>query len=263
MDFEIKSNYSIEDLLEIMSILRSPNGCPWDKEQTHMSIRQNFIEETYEAIEAIDNNDKELLREELGDVLLQVVFHCKMEEETQEFNFDDVVDEVCKKLIIRHPHIFSDVKANTTDKVLNNWEKIKMQTKSHDTQAQAMDSVARSLPSLMRSQKLCKKSVQTLKEIYSLDELICQVQSNLDDLKNSIDTQNKEKKEEKIGKLLFSVVNVSQFIQVDAEKSLYDFCEQFINRFYKLEKLVKERNIIINKDTSMEVKELWELTKEV
>lgn len=129
MSFEKKPNYKFEDLIEIMKLLRAPNGCPWDKEQTHESIRQNFIEETYEVIEAIDTKDKELLKEELGDVLLQVVFHSEMESEIGSFNIDDVCDGICKKLIIRHPHIFADVTADTTEEVLNNWDKIKMQTK--------------------------------------------------------------------------------------------------------------------------------------
>jgi tetrapyrrole methylase family protein/MazG family protein len=120
MDFKEKPSYKFEDLITIMKMLRSPNGCPWDKEQTHKSIRNNLIEETYEAIEAIDTEDTELLKEELGDVLLQVVFHSEMEAEKGSFNIDDVCDGVCKKLIVRHPHIFSDVTANTTEEVLNN-----------------------------------------------------------------------------------------------------------------------------------------------
>ena len=142
MSFEKKPNYKFEDLIEIMKLLRAPNGCPWDKEQTHESIRQNFIEETYEVIEAIDTKDKDLLKEELGDVLLQVVFHSEMESEIGSFNIDDVCDGICKKLIIRHPHIFADVTADTTEEVLNNWDKIKMQTKSQKTQSEAMDSVS-------------------------------------------------------------------------------------------------------------------------
>ena len=117
MDFEFKEKYEIGDLLEIMKILRSENGCPWDREQDHKSIRKDFIEEVYEAVEAIDSDDAELLKEELGDVLLQVVFHCRIEEEKGSFAFGDAVDGICKKLIVRHPHVFGDVTAETSEQV--------------------------------------------------------------------------------------------------------------------------------------------------
>ena len=130
MEFQRKDHYNIDDLLEIMKILRSPEGCPWDREQTHESIRQNFIEETYEAIEAIDTKDTELLKEELGDVLMQVVFHALMEEEAGKFDFSDVADGVCHKLIIRHPHVFGNVVAADSDQVLKNWDAIKIETKA-------------------------------------------------------------------------------------------------------------------------------------
>ena len=129
MDFKEKENYNFNDLVEIVKILRSPGGCPWDREQTHKSIRANFIEETYEAIEAIDNDDTELLKEELGDVLLQVALHSEIESEKNSFTIDDVCDGICKKLIIRHPHVFGSVEADTTEQVLKNWDAIKMKTK--------------------------------------------------------------------------------------------------------------------------------------
>lgn len=137
VDFNQKPFYNIYDLKEIISLLRSPGGCPWDKEQTHESIRMNFIEEVYEAIEAIDKKDSELLREELGDVLMQVVFHCQLSEEESDFNFDEVCDEVCKKLIIRHPHVFGNINVSDTGEVLNNWEAIKQQTKGQTTDRKA------------------------------------------------------------------------------------------------------------------------------
>ena len=152
MDFQFKDRYSFDDLVEVVRCLRLPDGCPWDKEQTHKSIRQDFIEETYEVIEAIDNDDAEGLREELGDVLLQVVFHAQIEREKGVFNIDDVANDVCQKMIVRHPHVFGEVKADTTEKVLDNWDKIKMQTKEQTTQSEAMDSIARSLPALVRAQ---------------------------------------------------------------------------------------------------------------
>ena len=153
-DFQFKQKYNVDDLVEIMRILRSEDGCPWDREQTHESIRKNFIEETYEAIEAINKADSHLLCEELGDVLMQVVFHAQMEAEKQVFDFSDGADGVCKKLIERHPHVFGDVEVQSADDVLVNWDKIKYASKQRKTTADKMQSVPRELPALMRADKI-------------------------------------------------------------------------------------------------------------
>ncbi|MEG0895117.1 MAG: nucleoside triphosphate pyrophosphohydrolase, partial [Oscillospiraceae bacterium] len=149
---QLKDKYNINDLLEIMKILRAQ--CPWDKQQTHKTIRNNFIEETYEAVEAIDTDDYELLKEELGDVLLQVIFHSQMASEKDIFDFNDVCNDIVKKLIERHPHIFGDVKVNSTEDVLNNWNEIKKKQKGQETATKNLQSVSRSLPALMRSEKV-------------------------------------------------------------------------------------------------------------
>ena len=147
-DFLKKERYSIEDLLEIMSLLRSENGCPWDREQTHESIRKNFIEETYEAVEAIDCNDPEMLREELGDVLLQVVFHTQMEKEKGNFDFNDVCNEICKKLVVRHPHIFGDESIGEAKDVANRWDEIKKRPKDKKPEAKLFALFRNSFPRL-------------------------------------------------------------------------------------------------------------------
>lgn len=152
--YRTEAKMGIDDLRAIISMLRAPDGCPWDKVQTHESIRNNFIEETYEAVEAIDNGDVPLLREELGDVLLQVVFHACMEEEKGSFSLDDVANEVCRKLVLRHPHVFADVQADTVGAVLNNWDAIKQKSKHQSTATETLESVARSLPALMRAEKM-------------------------------------------------------------------------------------------------------------
>lgn len=153
MEYPIKDKYSFDDLVEIVKILRAPGGCPWDREQTHRSIRSNFIEETYEAVEAIDNDNKTLLKEELGDVLLQVALHCEMEREEQCFDIGDVCDGICRKLIVRHPHVFGDRSADDAVQALSHWDDIKMKTKSQLTYTESMRSVSRALPALMRSEK--------------------------------------------------------------------------------------------------------------
>ena len=153
-----KQSYKFDDLLEIIEILRAPDGCPWDKEQTHSSIRRELIEETYEVIEGIDNNDSEIMQEELGDLLLQIVFHASIGKSDEQYDIDSICDGVCKKLIYRHPHVFSDVIADTSDVVLKNWDELKKKEKGHKSEKDVLEAVSRALPSLMRSQKLIKKS---------------------------------------------------------------------------------------------------------
>lgn len=261
MDFVGKSSYGFNDLVEIMKLLRSPEGCPWDKVQTHKSIRQNFIEETYEAIEAIDTEDTQLLKEELGDVLLQVVFHCEIESGNGSFNINDVCDGICKKLIIRHPHIFSDVKADTAQEVLNNWDNIKMKTKSQKSQSDAMESVSKALPSLMRSEKLQKKAAKAGFDWPDVNGALDKVQEETEELKEAIVKGDKENMSEELGDLLFSVVNVSRFIKVDSEEALYNACEKFVRRFKDLESLAQARNINIESASITQLDSLWNEVK--
>ena len=244
-----------------MKMLRAPGGCPWDREQTHKSIRQNFIEETYEVIEAIDTEDRELLKEELGDVLLQVVFHSEMESEVGSFDINDVCDGICKKLIVRHPHIFADVKADTTDEVLSNWDKIKMQTKSQKTQSDAMDSVSKSLPSLMRSEKLQKKAAKVGFDWPDVSGALQKVEEETQELKKAIEEGDKKGMEEELGDLLFSVVNVSRFLKVDSEEALYHACDKFTNRFRMVEALAKERGISMESAPLSLLDSLWDEVK--
>ena len=161
VSYEKKEKYSIDDLLRIMEILRSEEGCPWDREQTHPSMRRDMIEEAYEMCEAIDLNDTDLLKEELGDVLLQVVHHARIEQEQGSFDFQDVCDGICRKLIQRHPHVFADVQVDGTEQVLNNWEQIKQQSKGQTTGAQTLLSVPKTFPALMRAQKVQKRAAKT------------------------------------------------------------------------------------------------------
>ncbi len=261
MEFERKEKYEMQDLLKIMELLRSPDGCPWDREQDHHSIRANFIEETYEAIEAIDTENAELLKEELGDVLLQVVFHAQMEQEKGSFDFSDVVDGICKKLIIRHPHVFSEVSAKTSDEVLKNWDAIKMQTKEQKTQTEVLQSVSPALPALMRSQKVQKKAAKAGFDWDNVDGALAKIFEELDELKEAIDEGGQNSSEEELGDLLFSVVNVARFIHVDSEQALSKACDKFISRFGKLEALALERGMDIQKASLPELDALWEEVK--
>lgn len=209
VDYEDKSNYTIGDLLEIMRILRSPEGCPWDKEQTHATIKKNMIEEAYEAADAIERNDSAELCEELGDVLLQIVFHTQMGNEIGEFDFDQVCDGICKKLILRHPHVFGTVKADTAEKVLDNWAEIKKVEKGQADTADVMNAVARSLPALMRGQKIVKAAVKG---------------GILKPAKTCLNARDK------INTLIWEAVRLAAAEKLDAEEVFTDFLNEYISK---------------------------------
>lgn len=262
MDFEFKDKYDVYDLVEIVRCLRLPDGCPWDKVQTHKSIRQDFIEETYEVAEAIDNDDTDGLREELGDVLLQVVFHTQIEREKGVFDIDDVADEVCRKMIIRHPHVFGEVKADTPEKVLENWDKIKMKTKSQTTETEAMDSIARSLPSLMRAQKMQKKAAKVGFDFANAEDASVKVTEELRELLEAVESGDSAKIAEESGDLLFAAVNVVRLAGANGEKSLYDACDKFMARFGEVEKRVLEQGRSMSECSLSELDSYWDQAKE-
>lgn len=261
MDFQFKDVYNISDLVQIMHILRAPDGCPWDKVQTHESIRQNFIEETYEAVEAIDKKDVPLLREELGDVLMQVIFHCIMEEEQGTFSFDDVCNEVCQKLIIRHPHVFGNIEADTPEEVLKNWDAIKMQTKSQEKLADSVDDVAKSLPALMRAQKVQKRSAKSGMDFRSPEQAAEKLPEEQQELFEAVKSGDKEKMAEELGDLLFSVVNIARLLGVDAELALTRSTDKFSQRFRAVEALADKRGIDMKNAPDSLIDSLWEEVK--
>ncbi len=215
-----KDTYNFDDLVLIMKLLRSENGCPWDKEQTHKSIRNNFIEEVYEAVEGIDTDDDTIMREELGDVMLQVVFHARISEEEGAFDINGVTTDICKKLIHRHPHIFSDVSAETSEQVLSNWNEIKKQEKGQKTLAQTLSGISRSLPALMRGEKIASKLKKAGENIPTCDDIVS-LASNLGE---------REDKHTAIGELLYAVCSYGCTCDVDCENALYDTCEKITNK---------------------------------
>lgn len=262
MEFDFKENYSINDLLHIIDILRSPGGCPWDREQTHKSLKRNFIEETYEAVEAIDNDDKTLLREELGDVLLQVVLHCRIGKESKSFDFDDVCDGICKKLILRHPHVFSDVDVSGSEEALRNWDNIKMHSKEQKCQSEAMQSVSKALPALIRSEKVQAKAAKVGFDYQDAELSLRKVREESEELKDAICSNSAEACKEEVGDLLFSAVNVSRLLGVDPEDALNRSTDKFINRFKKLEKLAIKRQVKMESASLDELDNLWDNVKE-
>ncbi len=256
-NFTFKDRYGIDDLLEIMAVLRAPGGCPWDAEQTHESIKKDFIEETYEVIEAINKKDKTLLEEELGDVLLQVVFHAQIEKEAGSFDFSDVCDGICKKLIERHPHVFGEVKVNGTDEVLSNWDDIKRKSKGQKTQGSSMLKVPKELPALMRSQKIQSKAKKAGFDWDTVDGAFEALESEISELKAAMKSGVQKDITEEFGDLLFSCVNVSRFIGVDSEEALNLSTEKFISRFLEVERLADEGKIDMKSSTIEELDKLW------
>ncbi|WP_303838148.1 nucleoside triphosphate pyrophosphohydrolase [Ruminococcus flavefaciens] len=263
VEYQQKDHYSINDLLDIVRLLRSEGGCPWDREQTHQSIRSDLIEETCEVIEAIDLEDSELLREELGDVLLQVVFHCRIEEEKSSFRFDDVCDEVCKKLIIRHPHVFGDVTANTTEQVLKNWDAIKMETKGQERYTDTLTSVAKSLPALMRAQKVGKRAMRAGMDFRCAEDAVACINDETSELEAAIISGNKADIEEELGDLLFSCVNAARHLGIDAELALKSATEKFIKRFSVTEDLVSEEKLDMKNLPIEELDIYWDKAKSI
>ena len=208
-----QTNYNFSDLCEIVTILRGPGGCPWDIEQDHHSIRKGMIEECYEVVEAIDRDDPVLLREELGDVLLQIVFHADIEKDAGCFNIDDVANDECVKMIHRHPHVFGQVKADTSEQVLANWEVIKTQEKQRVSLADQLEAIPNILPALMRAQKVGKKAGVDAEA--DKDALIDKIQNQLAVL---ADTTDLAQQKAALGQALFTMTSLARALEADAEE---------------------------------------------
>ncbi|MBO5396233.1 MAG: nucleoside triphosphate pyrophosphohydrolase [Clostridia bacterium] len=260
-NFQFKDFYNIDDLLRIVEILRAPGGCPWDAEQSHESIRKDFIEETYEVIEAINKNSPEMLREELGDVLLQVVFHTLIETEKGNFTFSDVTDEICKKLIVRHPHVFGDVNVSSTEEVLTNWDAIKMGTKKQNTVAEAIYSIPRELPALMRANKVQKKAAKAGFDWPDVTGAFEKITEEAKEVDAAIENGNETEILDEIGDLLFAVVNVARKTGVDPEEALTRATDKFSRRFECSEKMAAGESVDMKTATLEKLDEYWDKAK--
>lgn len=263
VDFIQKNSYNIDDLIEIVRLLRGKNGCPWDMEQTHKSIKSDFIEEVCEAIEAIDLGDTELLKEELGDVLLQVVFHCQIETENKNFSFDDICDGICKKMIVRHPHVFGSVTVSDSGEVLKNWDNIKQKTKGQETYAETLESVAKSLPALMRAQKVGKRAARAGMDFKSAEDSMKCMDSEIIELYDAFHNGTQAEIEEELGDVLFSCVNTARLLGIDAEQALTGAVNKFIKRFTQTERLTRLNGIDDMKSLGIdELDAYWQKAKE-
>lgn len=229
-----KERFDFNDLREVMRVLRAPGGCPWDAEQDHKSIREDLIEETYEVVEAIDTDNRALLREELGDVLLQVVFHTQIEEEVGGFTMEDVTTELCQKLIYRHPHVFADTVADTSSEVLVNWEALKNKEKHRETVTDSLRSVPKQYPALLRAQKVGKKAAKVGFDFASAEDAAKKITEETKELLTATD----ESRMEELGDLLFAVVNTARQYGLSAEEALARATDKFISRFARVEESV-------------------------
>ncbi|MDY2969999.1 MAG: nucleoside triphosphate pyrophosphohydrolase [Butyricicoccus pullicaecorum] len=260
VDFTFKEKYTYEDLLEIMRILRCPEGCVWDREQDHKSIRRSFIEETYEAVEAIDNDDPVLLQEELGDVLLQVVFHAQIEAEAGRFTMDDVADGICKKMIYRHPHVFGSVEVKNSDEVLTNWDALKQKEKHQKSTTETLESVARSLPGLIRAEKVQHKAAKVGFDWDEVSGALDKVREETAEVARAIDGDGDPSEE--LGDLLFAVVNVARFLKTDPEDAINRTTDKFIRRFAQVEQAAKDASRSLSEMSLAEMDALWDAAKQ-
>ncbi len=253
--------YTFDDLVTIMALLREEGGCPWDREQTHKSIRRDFIEETYEAIEAIDREDSPHLREELGDVLLQVVFHARIEDEAGRFDIHDVANDICEKLIYRHPHVFGHTHVENSAEVLTNWDKLKGVEKQAErvTMTDKLRAIPPMEPALMRAQKVGKKAAcfdfGTAGEVYSkLDE-------EMAELKAAAATGDRAAVEEEMGDLLLTVTSLARKLGVEAEECLYHATDKFIDRFSRVEQTVLDGGHQMDELSMTQLDAIWDTIK--
>lgn len=226
---------NLDKLIEVIRTLRSPQGCPWDREQTHKSLKRNMLEEAYEAVDAMDSGDMIHLREELGDVLLQVLLHAQIASEEGAFSIDDVAKVLKDKLIHRHPHVFGNTKVSNSNEVMDNWDKLKQEEKPHRTSA--MDGISKSQSALMSAQKISKKAVKTGFEWPSETSLYECTNSEFDEFKEAKAEQDIEHMEEELGDILFAVVNLARWNKIDAEQALLKANKKFMARFRKMEEL--------------------------
>ena len=256
----MREKYSFEDFMGIIAQLRSATGCPWDKVQTHESLREAMLEEAYEVVEAIDRKDSKNLCEELGDVLLQVVFHADIEKDRGTFDMGDVIDGISRKMIYRHPHIFGTGHADTADEVLVNWEKLKKKEKKQRTQTEVLQSVPDALPALTKAGKVQKKAADVGFDFPEMADAMGKVYEECQELQEAIKGENGNIEEE-LGDLLFSLVNIARFLKINPEFALTKATKKFINRFEYVEKSALSEGKNLSDMTLEELDLLWEKAK--
>ena len=249
----------LEQLLRIMARLRAPDGCPWDREQSHATLRQSVIEEAYEVAAAITAGDDANLREELGDLLLQVVFHAQIAGEEGRWDFQAVARGIVEKLVRRHPHVFGSENASDSAAVLTRWEEIKRAEKGTTPTASALDGVSEGLPSLMRAEKVQKKAAKVGFDWSELPPVVAKVREEIAEVEGALG--DADKVEEEVGDLLFAVVNLARKLKVDGEVALQRATDKFATRFRQMEAIARERGLDLEKMTLAEMDTIWDAVK--
>ena len=257
-----EKKYTLEDLVGIIKILRGENGCPWDRVQTHTSIRQDMLEEAYEAVDAIDKGNMENLCEELGDVLMQVVFHAELEAEKGGFTIEDVIRGICEKMVYRHPHVFGngDIQADTAEQVLVNWEELKKKEKHTKTQTEVMKNIPDALPALIRAKKVQKKAADVGFDFYEAGGAMEKVMEECREFEEAVRLDDGTAEEE-FGDILFALVNISRFFKINPEFALTKAIKKFINRFEYIEKSALLQGKDLSSMTLEEMDLLWDEAK--
>jgi tetrapyrrole methylase family protein/MazG family protein len=247
---------SFDRLMTIMRRLRAPGGCPWDAEQSHESLKRYLIEETYEVIEAIDNNDNELLKEELGDLLLQPVFHAAIAEERGEFTMDDVIAAICDKLVRRHPHVFGDMEIKDSATQVENWEHIKKEEKGGKRRS-ALAGVPPHLPALMKAQKITEKAARIGFDWEDTHQVFAKVLEELHEFEEAMSSGRQDRMEAELGDLLFAIVNLGRFLSLNPEEALRKTIARFNSRFSFIEETLHSRGVQLKDATLEEMERLW------
>ncbi len=257
---EKKKRYDFSDLLKIMDTLRGENGCPWDRQQTIDSLRRYLLEETYETLEACDTGGMKLA-DELGDLLLQIVFMARIGSEDGSFDITDVTTCICKKMITRHPHIFADAKADTAQEVLSNWDTIKRKERGITSHAEAIMDISKSLPALMRAEKIQQKAAKAGFDWDDISGAVAKLLEEVAEMREAIAQKDEKAAAEELGDVLFSVVNVARFLKVSAELALISCNEKFTQRFSIVERLAAAEGKMLEDMTLAQMDVLWEQAK--
>ena len=257
VDWEFKERYGLSDFIRLIDVLRGPGGCPWDIKQTHESLRHNAVEEAWEVCDAIDEGSAAYLREELGDLLMQVILHASISKEHGGFDLDDISDEACKKLIHRHPHVFGAVKADTPEEVLANWDAIKRADRGQSV-AGAMEGIPRGLPGLMRSEKIQNKAAKIGFDWPDVSGAMDKLREEVGELQEGIDAGDVENIKEELGDVLFSAVNVARFFKLDSEELMHAACGKFLRRFSYLERHAAERGLKLEDMSLGQMEEIYQ-----
>ncbi|HET6453428.1 MAG TPA: nucleoside triphosphate pyrophosphohydrolase [Armatimonadota bacterium] len=257
-----ETGQAFEKLIEIMAGLRGPDGCPWDRQQTHESLKKYLLEETYETIEAIDSGDMGELCEELGDLMLQIAFHAQLARERGDFEIKDSLDSINEKLLRRHPHVFGETEVASAEEVIHQWDRIKMDEKGMETRASILDGVPKTLPALARAMEISKRAARAGFEWPSLDAVFAKLEEEVGELKDELHQRDTRRIAEEIGDLLFTIVNVARWTKVDPEDALRTMIERFNARFVQIEEAARAGGRSLEDLSMEEMDAVWDRAKQ-